>query len=96
MNEDMHNLSGLVINKVIIHILNNNEENPILIDFPLELTNDIISLFENHIKNSINDERTRIAKFDGDINVVRECCKKIMELPDDNFIDEFHGYGINV
>lgn len=83
---NMRNVSELAIEKVIIHILNNREENPTLIDFPLELTNDIYSLFEKHIKNSINDESTRIAKFDGDINVVKECCKSIIKSPDNNFV----------
>jgi alpha-galactosidase/6-phospho-beta-glucosidase family protein len=85
---DMRNVSELIIEKAIIHILDNRKENPVLIDFPLELTEDIYLLFERHIKNSINDESTRIAKFDGNINVVKECCKNIIESPDNKFVSE--------
>lgn len=85
---DMRELSELKIEKAIMHILNNKEEKPTLIDFPLELTEEIMSLLENHIRSSINDESTRIAKFDGNINVVRECCEKIIQSLDNDFVFE--------
>ena len=84
---DMRNNNNLIINKAILHILNNKEEVISLNEFLLELTPKTTKLFENHIKNSINDEGTRIAKFKNKINVIRQHCENILDYNDDeNFI----------
>jgi hypothetical protein len=83
---DMRDVKDLIINKAILHILNNKEDELTLNDFELDLGQKLSKIFENHIKNSINDENTRIAKFQGDINVVRNHCQLILEKPEENFI----------
>jgi hypothetical protein len=83
---DMRNVEELVVEEAIIHILNKEDLEPTLIDFTLDLTADVDNLFKKHIKNSIIDENTRIAKFNDGINIVKEYCKSIFDLPKDNFV----------
>jgi hypothetical protein len=83
---DMRNLNNLNINKVILHILNSKEDKVFLNDFELDLLPQLNDLFRKHIKNSINDESTRIAKFQNEINVVREHSQRILDNPEKNFI----------
>jgi len=75
----------MVIERAILHILNNKDDDITLADFKLELTPRVISLLKSHIDISINDEGTRIAKFQNEINVVRDNCKRIFD-DDENFI----------
>ncbi|MCR4436825.1 MAG: nucleoid-associated protein [Clostridiales bacterium] len=82
---DMRNVNGVSILKAVVHILNNKEEKIILADFELELNEKVKDLLKSHIKNSISDENTRIAKFENQINVVRDNCQCIIDN-DDKFI----------
>lgn len=83
---NMRNLDNLIIKKVILHILNNKDESIVLNDFELDLLPKIEDIFKKHIKNSINDEGTRIAKFKNETNAVRQHCQNIFINPNNNFV----------
>lgn len=84
-----------IINKAIMHILDNKGDNNNgipnleLSDFLLDnndISNEIIT---EHIENSINDEKRRYAKFRGNSNTIENYCVTLSSDKDNvtNFID---------
>lgn len=75
----------LVIDKAIVHILDKKGTDKVLSDFILEIDDDSEKLITTHIKKSINDDNTNIAKFKTDEGVlgVKDACQKIIESNDD-------------
>ncbi|WP_410497007.1 nucleoid-associated protein [Cellulosilyticum sp. ST5] len=85
---DMRDLSNIRIVKAIVHILNNKDDELVLNDFELDINPIVARLFENHIKNSITDETTRVALFnEQSVNQVKDLSNQILSEPD-SFIED--------
>lgn len=68
----------LEIKKSIMHILDNKSKNKLLSDIEMDLDQKTKQLLKKHITNSVNDEYVRLAKFQGEINVVQKHCQTIL------------------
>lgn len=77
----------LSIQKSIMHILDNKSENKILSDIEMNLDEKTKELLKKHITNSVNDEYVRLAKFEGEINVVQMHCQTML-TNDSEFVDD--------
>lgn len=82
INKKMRNIKEPVIKNAILHILNNREEFKKMSDYTLELDDKIKEFIKKHILKSVNDDKTRAAKFEGENNSVKISCNNIFENPD--------------
>ncbi len=73
------NEEDIIINNAIMHILNNKENIKILSDMVMHLSDKTIRLLRRHILNSLNSDNVRLAKFEGDVNVVQSHCQKLID-----------------
>lgn len=75
----MEYVSDINIYEAVIHVLDNNGEEPILNEFALDLSDELYTYLLNHIKKIFKDENLTYAKFNNDeINNVRESCKSYL------------------
>ena len=82
------NFSGVInINKVIVHILNQEEKSHKLSDFELTTNEKLNNLIIKHITTSIKHDSRRFAKFNRNQNIVYKSCINILSKPDD-FVEE--------
>jgi len=82
INKTMRNIKEPVIKNAILHILNNREEFKKMSDYTLELDDKIKEFIKKHILKSVNDDKTRAAKFEGENNSVKISCNNIFENQD--------------
>ncbi|NOH14893.1 nucleoid-associated protein [Clostridium cochlearium] len=69
---------NLIIQKSIMHVLDNKSEEKLLSDMEMNLNTKTEELLIKHITNSVNDEYVRLALFEGDINVVQMHCQTML------------------
>ncbi len=69
---------GIGIQKSIMHILDNKSGDKILSDMEMNLDWKTMEVLKKHITNSVNDEYVRLAKFEGEINVVQKYCETML------------------
>lgn len=61
-----------------MHILDNKANEKTLSDVDMNLDAKTEQLIKKHIANSVNDEYVRLAKFEGEINVVKTHCQNMI------------------
>lgn len=68
----MEYVNDINIVEAVIHILDNNNDEPILNNYKLELTDDIYKFLYKHIEKCFNDEELRYAIFNPEKRVVKD------------------------
>ena len=66
------------INEAVIHILDNNSDEPILNEFGLDLTEEIYGFLYKHIQKVFRDEELKYAKFKESRGIVKEISREYL------------------
>ncbi len=74
----MEYIKEININEAVIHILDNNAEEPILNAYPLELTEEVYAFVFKHIQRCLNDEELKYALFNKERNIVKEISQEYL------------------
>ena len=74
----MEYIKEININEAIIHILDNNSEEPILNEYTLELDQDIYKFLLRHIERCLQDEELKYAIFNEERNIVKEVSQEYL------------------
>lgn len=75
----MRNIDEIIINKVVLNVLDRENNDVILADKELELTEKVYEYFESHILKILKDEEARFACFGEEKNIVKDMCNEIFE-----------------
>ncbi|GAA0728061.1 nucleoid-associated protein [Clostridium malenominatum] len=68
----MQYINEVNINEAVIHILDNNAEEPILNEYKLNLSEEIYTFLLKHIEKCLKDEDLKYALFNEERNIVKE------------------------
>lgn len=68
----MEYINEININQAIIHILDNNADEPVLNEYPLELTEEVYIFIYKHIKRCLSDDELKYAVFNNEKNLIKE------------------------
>ncbi|SCI08722.1 37-kD nucleoid-associated bacterial protein [uncultured Clostridium sp.] len=69
----------MVIHKFVVHILDKDNDTPILNDYEGRVSKDVDRFFEKIVRKVKKDDDLRVAKFNNyDSNLVRNCCEQII------------------
>ncbi|HAK41817.1 MAG TPA: nucleoid-associated protein [Clostridium sp.] len=74
----MEYINEININEAIIHILDNNSDEPVLNKYPLELTEEVYTFSFKHIQRCLKDEALRYAMFNDERNIVKEISQEYL------------------
>lgn len=74
----MEYVNDITINEAVIHVLNNNSDEPILNEYKLDLNEEVYSFLYKHIKNTLNDEKLKYALFNDEKNIVKEISQEYL------------------
>jgi len=74
----MEYINEININEAIIHILDNNADEPVLNEYPLELTEEVYNFIFKHIQRCLKDEELKYAIFNKERNIVKEVCQEYL------------------
>ncbi|WIF94858.1 nucleoid-associated protein [Caminicella sporogenes] len=82
----MQDIESIIVERAIVHILDNNSDTPILGEIEQEIDEEIHEFLVKHIIKSLRDDDNRKAKFRLGKNSVIEACKEIFDN-EENFIE---------
>ncbi len=74
----MEYIKEININEAILHILDNNSDEPILNEYTLSLDEDVYRFLLRHIEKAIRDEELRYAVFNEERNIVKEVSQEYL------------------
>lgn len=74
----MEYVNDINIIEAVIHILDNNGEEPILNEYKLELSDDIYKFLFKHIERAFKDEELKYAIFNDERHVVKEVSQEFL------------------
>lgn len=74
------------IREAVIHILDNNAEEPILNEFALDLNEENYTFLLKHIQRCLNDEGLKYAKFNKERNIVKNISQEYLN-GENNILD---------
>lgn len=74
----MEYVNEVNINEAIIHILDNESDEPILNEYRLMLNDDTYSFFLRHIERCLKDEELKYAVFNQERNIVKESAQEYL------------------
>ncbi|AWZ49776.1 nucleoid-associated protein [Clostridiaceae bacterium 14S0207] len=74
----MEYIKEININEAVIHILDNNSDEPILNEFGLDLTEEIYGFLYKHIQKVFRDEELKYAKFKESRGIVKEISREYL------------------
>lgn len=77
--EEMEYVNDINIVEAVIHILDNNNDEAILNNYKLELTDDIYKFLYKHIEKCFRDEDLRYAVFNPEKRVVKEIAQDYLK-----------------
>lgn len=83
----MEYISDININEAIVHILDNNSEEPILNEYKLDLTDDIYKFLYKHVDRAFKDEELRYAVFNDERNIVKEISQNYLHAVNTDIVD---------
>lgn len=66
------------INEAVVHILDNNAEEPVLNEYTLELNEEVYNFLLKHIERCLKDEELRYAVFNEERNIVKEVSQEYL------------------
>lgn len=82
----MEYINDINIQEAVIHILDNNGEEPILNEYTLELTEDIYKFLYRHIEKCLKDDELKTAVFNPERNIVKEIVQDYLNGIDKNIV----------
>jgi len=71
-------INEITINEAIVHILDNNSDEPILNEYTLELNEEIYAFLYKHIQKCFRDEELKYAIFSEDRNIVKDVSQEFL------------------
>lgn len=74
----MEYIKEVNINEAILHILDNNSDEPILNEYALDLDEDVYRFLLRHIDKALKDEELRYAVFNEERNIVKEVSQQYL------------------
>ena len=74
----MDYIKEINIIEAVIHVLDNNADDPILNEFALELNDEIYSFLLKHIQRCLKDEELKYAFFNEDRNIVKDLSQEFL------------------
>ncbi|GAA0114865.1 nucleoid-associated protein [Clostridium senegalense] len=74
----MQYIKEINIIEAVIHVLDNNSDEPILNEFALELNDEIYAFLMKHIQRCLKDEELKYAFFSEDRNIVKELSQEFL------------------
>ncbi|SHJ92409.1 hypothetical protein SAMN02745248_01333 [Hathewaya proteolytica DSM 3090] len=74
----MEYIKEINIHEAVIHILDQNSDNPILNEFALDLTEETYGFLYKHIQRLLKDEELKYARFKEGRNIVKETSREYL------------------
>ncbi|MDP4144437.1 MAG: nucleoid-associated protein [Bacillota bacterium] len=74
----MEYINEVTINEAVIHILDNNAEEPILNEYPLRLNDETYEFIFKHIQKCLKDEELKYAVYNEERNIVKELSQEYL------------------
>lgn len=74
----MEYVREIQINEVVIHVLDNKTEEPILNEYRLDLNEEIYRFVYKHIERCLNDEELKYAVFNEGISIVKDISQEYL------------------
>lgn len=75
----MEQINEINISEAVIHILDNNSEEPVLNEYRLELGEETYNFLLRHVERCIKDEELKYAMFCGEDNGVKKAASEFLE-----------------
>ena len=82
----MEYINDINIQEAIIHILDNNSDEPILNEYKLDLNEDIYKFLYKHIEKCLKDEELKTAVFNSERNIVKEIVQDYLNGIDNDMV----------
>ncbi|MCM8711091.1 nucleoid-associated protein [Clostridium sp. SYSU_GA19001] len=82
----MEYIKEIQINEAVLHILDNNSEEPVLNEYTLELNEEIYKFLLRHIERCIKDEELKYAVFNEERNIVKDLSQEYLN-GENNILD---------
>ncbi|MBY6798127.1 nucleoid-associated protein [Clostridium botulinum] len=79
----MEYIKQVNINEAVVHILNNNSEEPVLNEYKLRLDDECYKYILKHIEKCLKDEELKYAKFNEDKNIVKKVSQEYLNGQND-------------
>lgn len=83
----MEYINDININEAVIHVLDNNSDEPLLNEYSLDLTEDRYKFIFKHIEKCLKDENLKYAVFNDEKSIVKEVCKDYLNGIDYDLIN---------
>ena len=83
----MEYINDINIQEAVLHILDNNGDEPILNAYTLEMTEDIYKFLHKHIEKCLKDEELKTAVFNQERNIVKEIVQDYLNGIDTNIMN---------
>lgn len=74
----MEYINEININEAVIHILDNNADEPVLNEYPLSLNEEVYEFVFKHVQRSLKDEELKYALFKPERNIVKEVAREFL------------------
>lgn len=74
----MEYIKEIYINEAIVHILDNNADEPVLNEYTLQLNEEIYGFLLKHIERCLKDEELKYAIFNKERNIVKEVSQEYL------------------
>ncbi|SHH29294.1 nucleoid-associated protein [Clostridium grantii] len=74
----MEYITEISINEAVLHILDNNSDEPILNEFKLDINEELYNYLDKHINKCLRDEELRYAQFNKERNIVKDLSQEYL------------------
>lgn len=74
----MEYITDMSINEAVVHILDNNSDEPVLNEYKLELNEELYNYLDKHIKKCFKDEELRYAIFKEERNIIKDLSQEYL------------------
>lgn len=71
-------IKDININEAVIHILDNNADEPVLNEYRLKLNDETYKFLLKHVERCLKDEELKYAKFNDERNIVKELSQEYL------------------
>lgn len=83
----MEYVNDINITEAILHILDNNAQEPILNEYKLELNEEVYKFIYKHIERAFKDEELKYAYFNPERNIVKEVSQEYLGGTNNDFVE---------
>ncbi|AJA50080.1 hypothetical protein CPAST_c40510 [Clostridium pasteurianum DSM 525 = ATCC 6013] len=75
----MDKIRDISINEAVLHVLDNNADEPILNNYQLDINEDSYRFILSHIERVLKDDNLRYAKFMDKKNIIKDTCQRYLD-----------------